>query len=286
MIDNTLFLLALRRIKRNRLAMFGGITLLLLTLGAVLAPVLTLYERDEINLTEKNLPPSTSHWLGTDTSGRDIFTRLLYGGRVSLSVGLVSAAIAVSIGLFLGAVSGYFGGIIDGIIMRLVDIFMSFPFFVLAIAIAAVLGPGIFNVMLITGILSWTTLARIVRAEVLSLKEREFIEAARALGLSPFEIITAHIIPNVMAPVVIYATLSIAGGILSEAGLSFLGLGVKMPTPSWGNMLASAQDFISFINRWWQWLPPGLMVFITVLSINFLGDGLRDAFDPKLKRGE
>jgi len=280
----SLWKVGLERLRRNKLAMFG-LTILLITITiAVLAPVITPYDRDAIDTANSYKAPSAEHWLGTDELGRDTFTRLIYGGRISLSVGLVSTGISVAIGVLLGAVGGYHGGIADMIIMRLVDIFMCFPFFLIAIVIASILGPSIWNVMIISGTLSWTYIARIVRAEVLSIKEREFIEAAKALGLNSKDIIVKHIIPNIVAPIIVYATLGIARGILSEASLSYLGLGVKPPTPSWGNMLSAAQSMRSLRMHWWLWIPPGLMVFLTILSINFLGDGLRDALDPKLKQ--
>ncbi len=273
-----------KRLKRNKMAVAALFILILLTLIALFAPLLTPYDRDQLDLANSYQKPSAEHWLGTDDLGRDTFTRLIYGGRVSLSVGLVSTAISLLIGVFLGAIAGYSGGWVDNLIMRIVDVFMCFPFFVIAIAIAAVLGPSIYNVMLISGVLSWTKICRIVRAEVMAIKGREFIEAAISLGLEGREIITKHILPNVLAPIIVYATLGIAIGILSEAGLSFLGLGVKQPQPSWGNMLAAAQSLRSLRLHWWLWIPPGMMVLMTILSINILGDGLRDAFDPKLKR--
>lgn len=272
------------RLKKNKLALFGMILLSITITLSIFAPVITTYDRDAIDTSNSYEKPSAVHWLGTDELGRDTFTRLIYGGRISLSVGLVSTGISVVIGVILGATGGYHGGMIDNIIMRIVDIFMCFPFFLIAIVIASILGPSIWNVMIISGILSWTNIARIVRAQVLSLKQSEFIEAAKALGLNSKDIIIKHIIPNIMAPIIVYATLGIARGIISEAGLSFLGLGVKPPTPSWGNMLAAAQSMRSLRLHWWLWIPPGLMVFFTILSINFLGDGLRDALDPKLKR--
>jgi len=273
-----------KRLRRNKMAVAALFILILLTLIAIFAPLLTSYDRDQIDMANSYPKPSAEHWLGTDDLGRDTFTRLVYGGRVSLSVGLVSTAISLLIGVLLGAIAGYNGGWIDNLIMRIVDVFMCFPFFVIAIAIAAVLGPSIYNVMLISGVLSWTKIARIVRAEVMAIKGREFIEAAISLGLEAREIITKHILPNVLAPIIVYATLGIAVGILSEAGLSFLGLGVKQPQPSWGNMLAAAQSLRSLRLHWWLWIPPGMMVLMTILSLNILGDGLRDAFDPKLKR--
>lgn len=273
-----------KRLKRNKMAVAALFILVILTMIAIFAPLLTPYDRDQIDMANSYQKPSAEHWLGTDDLGRDTFTRLIYGGRVSLSVGLVSTAISLIIGVLLGAIAGYSGGWVDNLIMRIVDVFMCFPFFVIAIAIAAVLGPSIYNVMLISGILSWTKICRIVRAEVMAIKGREFIEAAISLGLEAREIITKHILPNVLAPIIVYATLGIAVGILSEAGLSFLGLGVKQPQPSWGNMLAAAQSLRSLRLHWWLWIPPGTMVLMTILSINILGDGLRDAFDPKLKR--
>ncbi len=276
--------MALQRLRKNLLAMIGLVVIIMLIIMAILAPVITPHDRDATNTKNKFLSPCSEHLLGTDELGRDTFTRLIYGTRISLSVGLVSTSIAVLIGVTLGAIGGFNGGFIDNIIMRLVDIFMCFPFFVMAITIAALVGPSIWNIMLISGFLSWPRIARIVRAEVLSLKEREFIEAAKALGLNSKDIIIKHILPNILAPVIVYTTLGIAIGILSEAGLSFLGLGVKQPKPSWGNMLAAAQSLRSLRLHWWLWIPPGIMVFITILSINFLGDGLRDALDPKLKQ--
>lgn len=272
------------RLKKNKLAMFGFVLLTIVILVSVFAPFLTRYDRDDINTTNSYQKPSAEHWLGTDELGRDTFTRLMYGGRISLSVGLVSTGIAALIGVTLGMIGGYHGGFIDTIIMRVVDIFMCFPFFLIAIVVAAILGPSIWNVMIISGVLGWTGIARIVRAQVLSLKQQEFIEAARSLGLNTWDILKRHILPNIMAPIIVYATLGVARGILSEAGLSFLGLGVKPPTPSWGNMLAAAQSMRSLRLHWWLWIPPGFLVFFMILSINFLGDGLRDALDPKLKQ--
>lgn len=272
------------RLKKNKLAMIGFFLLCAVITISLFAPFLSNHDRDAIDTTKTYQKPSQEHWLGTDELGRDTFTRLIYGGRISLSVGLVSTAIAVIIGVSLGTIGGYHGGLIDTIIMRIVDVFMCFPFFLIAIVVASILGPSIWNVMIISGVLGWTGIARIVRAQVLSLKQQEFIEAARSLGLNSADIIIKHIIPNIVAPIIVYATLGIARGVLSEAGLSFLGLGVKPPTPSWGNMLASAQSMRSLRLHWWLWIPPGSLVFLMILSINFLGDGLRDALDPKLKQ--
>jgi peptide/nickel transport system permease protein len=283
-MNNSPLAIGFMKLRKNKLAIFGLIMLTLLTLAAVFAPLLATHERDKTNLREMYAPPSKEHILGTDELGRDVYTRLIYGARVSLSVGLFSTAIATLIGVTLGSVAGYFGGIIDGIIMIVVDIFMCFPFFVIAIVVAAIMGPSVWNVIVITGILTWPTIARIVRAEVLSIREKEFVEAARALGLTPIQIIIRHIIPNTLGVTIVFATLGVAHGILSEAGLSFLGLGVKQPMSSWGNMLAAAQSVRSLTLHWWLWVPSGLLVVATILSINFLGDGLRDALDPKQLR--
>ena len=227
--------------------------------------------------------PGSLHILGTDELGRDVFTRLLYGGRVSLGVALCATVIQLAIGVSLGCISGFYGKWVDNIIMRIVDIVMCFPFFVIAITIASLFGASVWNVILIIGLLQWTGVARIVRAQILSLKQSEFIEAARAMGLSSLEIIRKHIIPNVLSPIIVNATLNVATGILMEAGISFLGLGVKQPQPSWGNMLSAAQSMRVIQYEWWLWIPAGLLVFLSVLSINFVGDGLRDALDPKMK---
>lgn len=278
------FMIAWGRFRKNRLAMYMGGVVLFLIFLAVAAPLIAPYDRDRGDLTIRYQSPSSKHLLGTDDMGRDVLTRLIYGAQASLAVGLVSTGISIVIGVTLGAISGYFGGFVDNLIMRIVDIFMCFPFFLMAIVMAAVLGPGIGTVMFVSGVLSWPGLARIVRAEVLSIKQREFVEAARALGLSTASIIIRHVLPNIFAVLVVYATLGIAGGILGEAGLSYLGLGVKMPQPSWGNMLYMAQNFTALTTYPWLWVPPGIMILITVLSINVLGDGLRDALDPKLKQ--
>lgn len=276
------FRIGMRRLRRNKLAMIGLVVLLFLVFIAVFADVLAPYGRDQQDLLNTQQAPSAQHWLGTDEYGRDVYTRLLYGARVSLSVGLVSTSIALVIGVCLGAVAGFVGKKADAVIMRIVDVFMCFPFYVIAITVAAIFGASIWNLMLLSGLLGWTSICRIVRAEVLTLRKREFIEAAYAIGMNRFEIIWKHVLPNVYAPIIVYATLGIASGILSEAGLSYLGLGVTPPQPSWGNMLASAQSLRVLRSYWWLWLPPGICVFVTILSINFLGDGLRDAFDPHL----
>jgi peptide/nickel transport system permease protein len=239
------------------------------------------HDPNRANLRNRNKPPSREHPFGTDDMGRDILSRLLYGGRISLSVGLVSVGISLTIGLILGAIAGYFGGAIDTVIMRLADIFYSFPFLILAITISAIFGPSIYNTMMILGILSWPGPARLLRAEFLKLKTTDFVAAATALGANPRRIMFRHILPNAFSPLLVSATLGVASAILSEAGLSFLGLGVPPPAPSWGNMLNRARPLHILAGMPWMWIPPGLAVFVVVLSINFVGDGLRDAFDPR-----
>lgn len=283
-LRNQIETLTRRIFGKNKLALAGFIILMLFIIFSILAPVITPYDRDAIDLAMIEASPSREHLLGTDELGRDVLTRLLYGGRVSLGVGLAATVLQLVIGITLGAIAGYFGGVADNIIMRLVDIMMCFPFFVIAISMAAIMEPGVVSLVIIIGILQWTNIARIVRVEILSLKQREFIEAGRVLGLNSFEMITRHLLPNLLAPLIVYTTLAIANGILLEAGLSFLGMGVRQPQPSWGNMLTAAQSMRVLQSQWWLWIPPGLMVFLTVLSINFLGDGLRDGLDPKLKK--
>jgi peptide/nickel transport system permease protein len=269
-----------RKLLQNRLAMAGAVILTILAAMSLLAPVLARWDQNKIDLFSIEAPPSAEHLLGTDELGRDILSRLLYGGRVSIMVGICATLVQVTIGILLGMIAGFFGRIVDSIIMRICDIVMCFPFYAIAISLAALLGANVWNVVFIVGALNWTGVARIVRAETLSLRSREFIDAARALSLNNIEIIWRHILPNVLGPIIIYATLGIATGVLSEASLSFLGLGVKPPQPSWGNMLSAAQNMRILSSEWWMWIPPGAMVFLLVLSINFVGDGLRDALDP------
>lgn len=275
--------IAWRKFKRNKLAITGFIIIGLLVLGAIFAPYLTPYEWDDTNMANINAEPDSQHLLGTDSRGMDILTRLLYAGRISLSVGIFATALRVLIGVLLGGISGYYGGIIDNFIMRVADVFISFPFLPLAITMVAILGPTVFNVMLVIAVIGWPGVARIIRAEILSLKEQEFMEAANALGISDRKQILKHLLPNTMAPIIVAASLGIADAILIEAALSFLGMGVELPTPTWGNMINAAQDFYVIQYRWWQWVPPGVCIFLAVMSLNLIGDGLRDALDPRLK---
>ena len=270
-----------RRFCRNKLAILGLVILIFFVLVSVFAPFLINYDPNRSNLRNRNLPPSGDHLFGTDDMGRDIFARTLYGGRISLSVGLVSVGISLSIGVVLGAVAGFFGGMFDTVIMRIADVFYSFPFMILAITISSIFGPSIYNTMIILGILSWPSSARLLRAEFLKLKNTDFALAATTIGANPSRVMFRHILPNAISPLLVSATLGVASAILSEAGLSFLGLGVPPPAPSWGNMLNRARPLHILASMPWMWLPPGIAIFVIVLSINFVGDGLRDAFDPR-----
>ena len=272
---------ALRRLRRNKLAMLGLAIVIILILIAIFAPLIAPYDPIARIKADSSLSPGKAYFFGTDLLGRDIFSRVIYGSRISIEVGIVAVGISVVIGLFFGALSGYFGGISDIVIMRMADIFFAFPYILGAIVIMTVLGPGIVNIFIAIGILGWASFARIFRGSILSVKNKEYIEAARALGASNYRIITKHIFPNSMAPIIVFATMNVGVAIIVEAALSFLGLGVQPPTPSWGKMLAESLDYIDIAP--WMMLFPGLAIVITVLGFVLLGDGLRDAFDPKLK---
>jgi peptide/nickel transport system permease protein len=280
-----------RRIKRNKLAVAGAYILLFIILFSFIGPLLSPYRNETTHLADAMKEPSLKHLLGTDEVGRDLFTRLMYAGRISLSVGIVAVLIEVLIGSILGAVSGFYGGIVDGIIMRIVDVFMCCPHLPLLIMLGAVMSDlkiapqyRMYVVMLIIGFLSWAGLCRIVRAQILSLREQEFMQAAEALGLRDRRKIFKHLLPNTFASIIVAATLGIAGAILTESSLSFLGLGVTPPTPSWGTMIQAVSNTYVLRHRPWIWMPPGICIFLTVMAINLFGDGLRDALDPKLKR--
>jgi peptide/nickel transport system permease protein len=262
--------------------MSGGAVVLLLFILSILAPWLTPYQPDAIDAWRVLTPPTFEHLLGTDELGRDVLTRLLFGARISLKVGFVAVGIAVATGTVVGLVAGYYGGWLDSLLMRLVDIMLCFPTFFLILAVIAMLEPSIWYIMIVIGLTGWMGVARLVRAEVLSLREREFVMAARGLGASDIRIIFRHILPNALSPVLVSATLGVAGAILTESALSFLGIGVQPPTPSWGNILTSGKDYIEF--AWWLSLFPGLAILVTVLSYNLVGEGIRDALDPRLNR--
>jgi peptide/nickel transport system permease protein len=270
-----------RTFARHRLALVGLAIVSLLIVIAIGAPLIATHDPNFVDLVASRQGPSREHWLGTDDIGRDVFSRVVHGARVSLSVGVVAVTIYVVIGTVLGAVSGYFGGRVDSVIQRLTDAVMCFPSLIIIISAVAILGPSIYNVMLVIGLLSWPTICRIVRAQFLGLREREFVEAARSMGAGNARIIFRHILPNAIAPIIVAATFGIASAILTEAGLSFLGLGVQPPTASWGNLVNTAQSAAVLKQMPWLWIPPGSLIALAVLSINFVGDGLRDTFDPR-----
>jgi peptide/nickel transport system permease protein len=270
-----------RRFRRHRLAVLAAAVLLLMVLFVVLAPVIAPYKFDAIDMGHIKEAPSRVHIMGTDDLGRDLFTRILYGGRISLSIGIFAALVGTSIGSLLGALAGFYGGRLDNFIMRITDIFFSIPSLPLLIILSAYANSAIPFMILIIGLLSWMPTARVVRGTVLSIREEEYIVATRMVGLRDGRIVLRHILPNAMAPIIVGATLGVGGAIILESSLSFLGLGVKPPTPSWGNMLQDAQSTMS--TKPWLTIFPGLTILITVLAVNFLGDGLRDALDPKLR---
>jgi peptide/nickel transport system permease protein len=272
-----------RQFRRHKLAMFSAIILLLLFAVAALGNVISPYDPNEVNPQLARgypQPPSREHWLGTDELGRDYLSRAISGARISLSIGFVAVGISLIVGVAMGAAAGYFAGKVDGTIMRIVDIFLSVPTFFLILTVNAYLPPSIYNIMAVIGLFSWMGVARLVRGQFLSLKEKDFLMAARAVGVPGQRLIARHLLPNAMAPVIVAATLAIPAAILTESGLSFLGLGVQAPQASWGSMLENAQSWLSL--AWWMWVPPGLLISVTVLAFNLVGDGLRDALDPHL----
>lgn len=275
--------LAWRRFRRHKLAIISAVILIVLGLSAIFVALISQFGFAEQNLLHKVKPPSSNHWFGTDQLGRDTFTRVLYGGRISLLVGLTVALSAGVIGAVVGAVAGFYGGWIDNALMRVTDLFLAIPFLVVLIIAANALGGSLFDIVLILSLVFWMPDARIVRGVFLSLKEKEFVEAARSSGASSMRIIFYHMLPNAMGPIIVNATLSVAAAILTESALSFLGFGVQPPTPTWGNLLNGSRQFAQ-LYPWLVWFP-GLAILITVLCVNFLGDGLRDALDPHQKLG-
>lgn len=268
--------------------MLGLILLLLMTLTAVFAPQIAPYEPNRMVPTEEGppmrwQPPSSRHWLGTDSIGRDVLSRMIFGGRVSLLIGVVATAITISIGVLIGSLAGHFGGWVDSVLMRFTDTVICFPVLFLLIAVSTMLRPSMINVMIIIGLAYWTRTARIVRGEFLRLRSHDFVQAAIAVGVPAHRIITSHLLPNAMSPMIVDATLRVAYAVLMESTLSFLGIGVQEPIPSWGRMLHQATSLSVLDGRPWLWIPPGMAILVMVLSINFVGDGLRDALDPKLR---
>ena len=273
----------LRRFLRHRLAMVGLVIFSVIALMAIFAPLVTLHGPNDIDLRGRNLGPGADHWFGTDRTGRDTFARVVYAGRVSLAVGVVAVIISAGIGTLLGALAGFFGGPTDSLIMRFTDVIMTFPPIVIILTLAAIAGPGVGNTMLVIGLLNWPIPCRLVRAKFLTLREQEFVLAARAIGAPTARIIARHAFPNVVDVLIVYASLGVAVAILLEAGISFLGAGVRPPTSSWGNMLNVARNVSVLEGAPWQWMPAGGAIVLTVLAVNFIGDGLRDAFDPRMK---
>jgi peptide/nickel transport system permease protein len=269
----------LKKALANPLALAGFIIIILILLLAMLAPFIAPYDPNDINVKAILLGPSMQHWMGTDGLGRDVLSRMLHGGRVSLLVGLVAVGISTAIGILLGAVAGFYRGWIDVFIMRLVDIMLSIPSFFLILAVIAFLTPSIVNIMIVIGLTSWMGVTRLVRAEFLSLCEREYVLASRTLGARDYRLIFRHLLPNSLTPIIVSAVLGVAGAVLMESGLSFLGLGVQAPQASWGNILTDGKEYIQF--AWWLSLFPGLAILVTVLGYNLLGEGLRDALDPR-----
>jgi peptide/nickel transport system permease protein len=272
-----------RHFRRNRIAMAGLVVMLLLYVVALMTPLLAPFdpiEQGDIALTRFQ-SPSFDHPMGTDRFGRDVLSRVMYGARISLTIGFIAVGLSVTLGTAVGALAGYFGKWVDSVLMRFTDMMLSFPRLVLLIVVIALFEPSIWLVVIVLGLTGWMSVARIVRGEVLSLREREFVQAARVLGMNDGRIILRHIIPNILAPVIVYTTLQIGNTILVEASLSFLGLGVQPPTPSWGNMISDGRD--SLITAWWISTFPGLAIVATVTAFNLLGDGLRDAMDPRLR---
>lgn len=267
--------------RRNRRAVVGAFILMFIIIMAIFAPFVTNHEPQKQNMRNRLQPPSSEHIFGTDQFGRDMYSRVVYGARLSLRVGFLSIGMALLAGCTLGLVAGYYGGVLDNVVMRLVDVLMALPGFLLALSIVAALGPGIENVVLAIGVSYIPSFARMMRSAVLSTRGLDYVDAARALGGKDLRIILSHVLPNSLSPIIVLTTLSMAGAILSAAGLSFLGMGAQPPTPEWGSMIASSRPFIRVSH--WAVTIPGLAIFITVMCLNLVGDGLRDALDPRLK---
>ncbi|HEY0562635.1 MAG TPA: ABC transporter permease [Methylophilus sp.] len=268
-----------KKILANPLAKTGFVIIVVIFILAMLAPIISPYDPDAFDVKAILLEPSMAHWMGTDGLGRDVLSRMLHGGRISLLVGLVAVGISTAIGIVLGAIAGYYRGWVDTVIMRLVDIMLSIPSFFLILAVIAFLTPSIINIMIVIGLTSWMGVTRLVRAEFLSLSEREFVQASRTLGAKDARLIFTHLLPNSLTPIIVSSVLGVASAVLMESGLSFLGLGVQAPQASWGNILTDGKEYIQF--AWWLSLYPGMAILITVLGYNLLGEGLRDALDPR-----
>ncbi len=269
-----------RRFARNKLAVAGLVVIIFLYLTAIFAPVLMRYPYDELHSGVRNTPPSATYWLGTDRNGRDVYSRLIWGGRISMAAGFASVVIIMTIGVILGALAGFFGGLIDQALMRFTDILLSIPLILLLITAASLFQPGLRTTIIVIGLASWPGTARLVRGQFMALKEQEYVTAARSIGASSGRIMFRHLFPNTLPIIIVQATIWLSYAILLEASLSYLGLGVVIPTPSWGNMLQDGQrEMLS--GAWWLTFFPGMAIFLTVLSFNLVGDGLRDALDPR-----
>lgn len=264
---------------RNPLSKVGFLMIAMMLLLALFAPLIAPFEPNAINVKAILLAPSWTHWMGTDGLGRDVFSRMLYGGQISLLVGFVAVGISTAIGIILGALAGYYRGWVDILIMRLVDVMLSIPSFFLILAVIAFLSPSIINIMIVIGLTSWMGVTRLVRAEFLSLGAREFVQASKTLGANDMRMMFLHLLPNSLTPIIVSAVLGVASAVLMESGLSFLGLGVQAPQASWGNILTDGKEYIQF--AWWLSFFPGMAILMTVLGYNLLGEGLRDALDPK-----
>lgn len=275
---------AFRRFRRHHLGQIGMLVLGVIVLAAIVGPILSPYDPNKVILQDRLRPPSAAHFLGTDDFGRDVLTRLLYGARISLSVGFSAVIFNTIIGITLGSIAGYYRGWADSLIMRFTDVVMCFPTFIAMLIMVAVLPPSVLNLVIVIGLFGWESKARLMRGQLLSLREQQFVEAAYSLGATAPRIISRHLVPNALAPLTVAATFSVGGAILSEASLSFLGVGIQAPTASLGNMLKMASNLTSLLTMPWLWLPPGLIIMMTVLAINFAGDALRDALDPRASR--
>lgn len=271
-----------RSLKRNKLSIIGMTIIILLFVTTFGAPLFTSYDPIEMSPRERLQSPSLQHWLGTDSFGRDMFARILYGGRVSLSVGVAAVTLLMAIGIVLGSIAGYYGGWADSVIMRFVDVMLSIPNFFLLLTIVALFGPSLRNTMIIIGLTSWMATARIVRGQFLAERQKDYVTSARSIGASHARIIWHHLLPNTVAVIIVYATLWFAFSVILEASLSYLGLGAQPPTPSWGNMLREGRRYMR--DAWWVTTFPGLFIFLTAICFNLLGDGLRDALDPRLNK--
>lgn len=272
------------RLRKNRMAMLSLFILIVIIGMCIVVPFVSPYSIETTDMQNRDKSPNSVHWLGTDKIGRDMFARLFYGGRISLLLALAVVTLECFIGVILGSISGFYGGLADAVIMRLAEIFMSFPYVMFCITVVAVFGNSVPILIFVLAIISWPNIARIVRGQILTLREMEYMEACEALGISDMRRIFKHLLPNVLAYVIVYATLGMAYVILAETSLSFLGLGVSPPTPTWGNMIQEARNTLIIQQKWWYWIPPGICIFISTMCFNLLGDGMRDAIDPKMKR--